>query len=675
MDPRNPQDAVPNAAAAPDSPAARPPPAPARRPFGSRLLHPRGWSLSAKLGVLLLLAVLLPSGVSAWLNLRSSLSRLEADAHARLELLARSTADRVDETIRADGQAVKVLARDPEVVALLAARAAAAANRPATAPATSPAPPEANDPPALRSSVERTLLNVLASNPDFASAFVLDRDGMAVLSTIPEHAGRNFAFRDYFKQAHGGRTYVSQVLVGVTTNRPGLYYSAPVVSQDGTEVLGVAVVKFEGEGLWAAVDGLRVGRESAAFLVDEDGVVIAHPDRAALYKTVGPATPDQAARINPTVRFQRPNVETLGEPDLAAAVNRAAAAPHATYTAADGARRIAALAPLRNRPWVLVVDVPAAEVRGPLTQLAERHAWTVAGVGACMVVLAVLLGRTMVRPIGRLVAAAGRLEHGDYAGARVGPDGTHPDDDVGRLVRAFDHMVSGLRERERERDIFGRVVSPEVRERLLTGGLELGGETLYVSVLFSDIRGFSTLSERMTPGQVVTFLNEYLTEMAAAVRPFGGYINNFLGDAILVVFGAPGRREDCEGRAVSAALGMRDALSRLNDRRAGRGEERLDSGVGIGSGEVVAGQVGSLERLMYTVIGDAVNVAARLESLTKDYPQYPILVNGPTAKALAGREFAVERVGERQVKGRAGAVEVYAVTGRTAPAGVTDNKL
>jgi len=271
---------------------------------------------------------------------------------------------------------------------------------------------------------------------------------------------------------------------------------------------------------------------------------------------------------------------------------------------------------------------------------------------------AILLSGSITNPLIELSRMAGRVQGGDLE-ARVKPRSA---DEVGILAETFNTMTAGLRERERERDIFGRVVSPEVREKLLSGTLQLGGETLWIAVLFSDIRSFSTISEQMAPEEVVMFLNEYLTEMTDAIREWGGYINNFIGDAVVAVFGAPIDQPDKEWRAVAAALAMRERLVELNKRRTARGEPPIGNGVGISTGEAVAGQIGSLERLMYTVIGDTVNVAARLESLTKDYPEHPILINGPTAEALQDRDdLVLKHIGPVQVKGRAEPVDVYAV--------------
>jgi class 3 adenylate cyclase len=288
---------------------------------------------------------------------------------------------------------------------------------------------------------------------------------------------------------------------------------------------------------------------------------------------------------------------------------------------------------------------------------------------AMSLIAAIAISRSITTPLIEVSDMAQRVQSGDLT-TQVE---VRSSDEVGVLARTFNTMTAGLRERERERDMFGRVVSPEVREKLLSGGLTLGGETLWVAVLFSDIRGFSTMSEQMSPEEVVAFLNEYLAEMTAAVRPWGGYINNFIGDAIVVIFGAPIDQPDKEWRAVAAALTMRDRLEQLNRQRAARGAPIINNGIGIGTGAAVAGQIGSIERLMYTVIGDAVNVASRLETLTKDYPDYPILINGPTAEALQTRtDLELKSLGPIHVKGRAEAVDVYAVIGWRGSAAAPD---
>ena len=271
-------------------------------------------------------------------------------------------------------------------------------------------------------------------------------------------------------------------------------------------------------------------------------------------------------------------------------------------------------------------------------------------------IAAIVVSGSISGPLIELSGMARRVQEGDL---QAGVD-VRSVDEVGVLADAFNTMTAGLRERERERDVFGRVVTPEVRELLLSDQLELGGETRRVTVLFSDIRGFSTVAEAMSPQELVTFLNEYLTEMTNAIRPWGGYINNFIGDAIVAVFGAPVGQTDKEWRAVAAALAMRERLALLNQRRVARGESPIDNGVGIGTGEAVAGQIGSLERLMYTVIGDTVNVAQRLSDLNKEYAECDVFVSADTYQELdkVTRDKA-KHMGETKVKGRVASVDVY----------------
>jgi class 3 adenylate cyclase len=307
----------------------------------------------------------------------------------------------------------------------------------------------------------------------------------------------------------------------------------------------------------------------------------------------------------------------------------------------------------------MVVTELDAEFTAPLRRLARHTVQSAVVVGAFVTALALLLAGGIVRPLRALIDSARSVERGGFEPARVDE---RRGDEIGLLGRAFNLMVDGLRARSRELEVFGRLVSPEVRERLLDGGLGLEGEMRHVAVLFSDIRGFSTMSETMPPQAVVAMLNEYMAAMTRAVREWRGYVNNFIGDAIVVVFGAPTGHDDVERRAARAALAMRDALAELNAVRVARGEAPLATGTGIGAGEVVAGQIGSPERAVYTVIGDVVNVASRLESLTKEKPGHPILVTRAVADAIAGdADLVAKPLGSEKVKGRSVPVELFAL--------------
>jgi adenylate cyclase len=196
---------------------------------------------------------------------------------------------------------------------------------------------------------------------------------------------------------------------------------------------------------------------------------------------------------------------------------------------------------------------------------------------------------------------------------------------------------------------------------LLEGKVSLGGQSLPVTVLFSDIRGFTSISEQMDPQRVVALLNEYFTEMVDIVMNEGGVVDKYIGDAIMAIFGAPVPKPDDAVNAVRAAVKMRRALADLNERLVARGQPALRTGIGIHTGEVVAGNIGSERRMEYTVIGDAVNLASRLESSTKELGT-DVLISEDTYE-LTKHMIEARSVREITVKGRAKPVMTYEVLG------------
>jgi adenylate cyclase len=179
-------------------------------------------------------------------------------------------------------------------------------------------------------------------------------------------------------------------------------------------------------------------------------------------------------------------------------------------------------------------------------------------------------------------------------------------------------MLEGLRQRDFIRNTFGRYVSPEVARAVLESpeGLRLGGEKRQVSVLMSDLRGYTQFAERGDPAWVMEVLNGYLARMTEVVIAHGGTVNEFIGDAVFAIFGAPIAHPDHAERAAAAALAMQAAMVEINAAHAARGLPRFEMGIGINTGEAVVGNIGSEQRAKYTVVGNAVNVAARVESST-----------------------------------------------------------
>jgi class 3 adenylate cyclase len=237
------------------------------------------------------------------------------------------------------------------------------------------------------------------------------------------------------------------------------------------------------------------------------------------------------------------------------------------------------------------------------------------GVGAlATLVLGLVVLRRLTRPIARLTAGVSRVAAGDLSS----PLPVMSRDEVGRLTRAFNTMLEGLRQRDFIRSAFGRYVSPEVAQAILESpeGLRFGGTKRPVTVLMSDLRGYTRFAERGDPEEVMDVLSAYLARMAEIVIAHGGTINDFIGDAIFAVYGAPIPHQDHAERAAATALRMQAAMAEINREHARRDLPAFEMGIGLHTGEAVVGNIGSEQRAKYAVVGSAVNVASRVESAT-----------------------------------------------------------
>ncbi len=344
---------------------------------------------------------------------------------------------------------------------------------------------------------------------------------------------------------------------------------------------------------------------------------------------------------------------------------------------------LAGWAPIRDAKGaslgVLGIDVAGARIDATRARILELCT----GIGVLALLLlslaAVLVGRNIEQPLGRLIDATARIAGGDLA-ARMLLQRT---DEFGVVGERFDTMAEGLEEREFIRDTFGRYVSREVAASLLSdrSHLRLGGEERVVSVLFTDLRGYSTISESLEPAEVVDLLNRYLGAMNEVIDAHHGVIIEFLGDAILAVFGAPNDLDDHPTWAIRCAEAMATRLQELNGewQRAGLasrwqqvGLSSLRQRVGIHQGPVIAGNLGSKTRAKYAVIGDTVNVAARLEQLNKEVgrdDESALLFSDAVYAALpASLQARAVRRGEFPVKGRQGSVGAWTLEPIPAPA-------
>ena len=270
------------------------------------------------------------------------------------------------------------------------------------------------------------------------------------------------------------------------------------------------------------------------------------------------------------------------------------------------------------------------------------------------------LSRLILNPLKNLTEASKRIQNGDYK-SRVG---IVTSDELGALADSFNDMADSLAEKEFMRDTFGKIVDPEVRDYLMSGsgkeslGAALGGETREVTVLFCDIRSFTAMSEKMEASEVVQLLNKYFTALGKCIAAHHGIINKYIGDAIMAIFGAPVQSENSARDAFLAALDMRKALVEVNEDFKKEGFPEVHFGIGIHTGPVFAGTIGAENRMEYTVIGDTVNTASRLESLCKTYTK-DLILSEASAEKLGEEDSKLSFVAEAEIRGKSQPMKLY----------------
>ena len=264
---------------------------------------------------------------------------------------------------------------------------------------------------------------------------------------------------------------------------------------------------------------------------------------------------------------------------------------------------------------------------------------------------------TITSPLKQLTEAARKISEGDFK-INLKPRGR---DELATLSTTFNEMALGLQERDRVKDTFNKFHNKEIADQILSGEVKLGGERKEATIFFSDVRGFTGMSESMEPEQVVEMLNEYMTRMVAIIRAHGGIVDKYIGDAIMAIWGVPIGKPNDNYNAILACLEMRKDLAKLNELRISRGQVALKIGMGLNRGSVIAGNIGSNEKMEYTVIGDSVNLASRMESMTKTYGS-DFLISKNVYEPVADR-FIFKQDKSAHVKGKSEPIEVYRVLG------------
>ncbi|MFB6345224.1 MAG: adenylate/guanylate cyclase domain-containing protein [bacterium] len=280
----------------------------------------------------------------------------------------------------------------------------------------------------------------------------------------------------------------------------------------------------------------------------------------------------------------------------------------------------------------------------------------IAGIVAVAVLQGIYILRSISAPIGQIASEFERFQTGRPLKRNIS---IYRADDLGRFAEMFDDLMRSIHERDFLQRTFGRYMSQEVLEEILDGDVELGGKRQRATVLFADIRNFTGLTEEMEPEDVVKLLNEYFDLMVEGITEHEGIPDKFLGDGLLAVWGIPMSGENRESRAVQGGLSMLKNLETFNETQTNIGDPTLEIGIGIHTGELIAGNIGSKKKMEYTVIGDTVNTCSRLESLNKELDSV-MTISGKVYEKLAPvTQQLFEATSTVKPRGKTEEIELY----------------
>jgi adenylate cyclase len=418
-------------------------------------------------------------------------------------------------------------------------------------------------------------------------------DGRRELARRSDDHGYRPAERPYFRAAAASRTVVwTEPYEFFAGGGLGITCAAPLVNARG-ETLGVFTVDFSLDRLAGALEDLQVSPNGRVFVATSQGAVLigrrgSGASRAEIIdRELALATVERSSQeTEATFEFDHHDETYLGR-----------------------------AVPLKagNLRWLVEVVVPERDY----TEHANAEGRLAIVLGVLALALAVgggsALAGWIARPLRELAQLARRIRHGELDVTIV----PRSRDEIGVLTGAMVEMAQALRDRDVIREAFGRYLSPELAERYIRDGeaLKLGGEVREVAMLMSDLRDFSELSERLGPAAMISLLNAYLAGMTPVIIQHHGTIVEFIGDAIFVLFGAPFSRTDDAERAVRCAWDMQTALAAMNEEDRRRGLPELRMGIALHVGPVVAGNIGSHDRVKYGVVGPAVNLLGRIQGL------------------------------------------------------------
>ncbi|EMJ87991.1 adenylate/guanylate cyclase domain-containing protein [Leptospira meyeri] len=431
------------------------------------------------------------------------------------------------------------------------------------------------------------------------------------------------------KKSFGGTTVIWNA--SPHFRHPILCLSFPLSESKDTHTILVTLVKLD-----SLLDAFQTSGPVETFLVSEDGSVLAHPDAKVVLSGIN---------LNDLPIVERMKKSTVDNGQF-------------RYEAKDGVSYLGSFKKLGLGGVGVISQVREAKIFEEVNNIQKRNVYILIVSLALSFIVVYVFAKSLSTPILKLVDASEEIRRGNYHIELHAT--TH--DEIGTLTKSFVSMGRGLEEREKLKDSFGRFVNQDIAELAAKGRLSIGGQRKYCTIFFSDIRSFTAISEKLQPEEVVEFLNQYMTEMVKCVQETGGTVDKFIGDAIMATWGALRDHKQHAKSSVEAALRMRDKLIEFNKGRGTVKKPIIQIGCGINTGYVIAGQIGSADKMEYTVIGDSVNLASRVESLNKE-THTDILITETTYQEIKS-DYHVISMGEIELKGKSKAQKVYAVLGR-----------
>lgn len=509
----------------------------------------------------------------------------------------------------------------------------------------------------------RRLVLPLAINASEDAIIILDRQGTSLLSLERENLETPAEYRaTRNSSALAEQPFVQRVLLGDADTlgdkfsglAPGetgqVFYIAGPVRDLENQPVGVALV---GKTLPSLASQLR-----QATLAH---ITFYTPEGAPLTSTLFEST--QVQPLDPT-----DSLGILLKQDQSS-LQRDIQSASSLYTEIIGPWEVRSGADLGLMGIALAPNLLAA----PRQATGVQMMILIAMIFLAVILVGVLTARMVTQPLKQVVEASRKVAEGNFQ-VKVKPTGH---DEISVLATTFNYMVAGLQEGSIYRDLLGRTVSPQVREALrqsfASGELRLEGQSTDGTVLISDIRNFTSLAEKEDAPTILKWLNEYFAHLVPVISQFGGVIDKFEGDAMMAFFGILPTRlppEHSSYQACQAAIALLQVVNDYNAERINRGEPPFITGLGINTGTLMVGGLGASDRLDYTIIGDTVNSAQRMQELTRQFGETGCVVGENTLTALRERrmEFRLDPLGEHALKGKSELLWVYRLRPGPGPA-------